>query len=52
MSFREQIIRELHSGGLEGHFGSDKTLAMVVERYYWPIMSRDVERLVRQCRVS
>lgn len=24
---------------------------MVVERYYWQIMSHDVERLVKQCRV-
>ena len=48
-SLREQIIRELHGNGLGGHFGRDKTLAMVVDRYYWPKMQRDVEKFVRRC---
>ena len=48
-SLREQIIRELHGNGLGGHFGRDKTLAMVTDRYYWPKMHRDLERLVKRC---
>ena len=32
-SLRDQIIRELHGGG---HFGRDKTLAMVAEPDFWP----------------
>ena len=48
-SLREQIIRELHGNGLGGHFGRDKTLAMVVDRYYWPKMRKDVEKFVRRC---
>lgn len=33
-SIRENIINELHSKWLGGHFGRDKIVAMVEERYY------------------
>ena len=34
-SMREKIIGELHSSGLAGHFGKDKTLALIEDKYYW-----------------
>lgn len=40
-SLREQIIRELHSWG---HFGRDKTFALISSDYYWPKLTSDVER--------
>ena len=33
-SMRENLIKEKHSGKLVGHFGGDKTFALVVEHYY------------------
>ena len=33
-SMRENIIRELHSSVLSGHFGKDKTLSLIKYKYY------------------
>nr|GEV75917.1 RNA-directed DNA polymerase [Tanacetum cinerariifolium] len=49
-SLREAIILEGHAGGLAGHFGRDKTLALLREQFYWPKMKRDVNRLLERCR--
>ena len=50
-SFREFLITELHGGGLAGHFGQDKTFAIVADRFYWPRMRRDVHTVVDRCRI-
>eukprot|EP00253_Pinus_taeda_P013169 PITA_13169 len=47
-SMRENIVREKHSGGLPGHFGINKTLEQLKHFYYWPKMSRDVQRYVNR----
>ncbi|GJT89507.1 RNA-directed DNA polymerase [Tanacetum coccineum] len=49
-SLREAIVLEGHVGGLAGHFGRDKTLALLREQFYWPKMERDVNRLLERCR--
>nr|GEZ56583.1 retrotransposon protein, putative, Ty3-gypsy subclass [Tanacetum cinerariifolium] len=49
-SLCEAIILEGHEGGLAGHFGHDKTLALLREQFFWPKMERDFNRLFKRCR--
>ena len=34
ISFRDLLICGMHAGGLTGHFGRDKTIALVEDRFY------------------
>lgn len=47
-SLRQQVVQELHN---EGHFGRDKTLALVAADFYWPKLTSDVARFVDRCCV-
>ena len=46
---RELLVKEAHGGGLMGHFGIAKTIAVLHEHFYWPKMKRDVERICDRC---
>ena len=48
-SLRDLLVKESHGGGLMGHFGIAKTLAVLQEHFYWPHMKRDVERICDRC---
>eukprot|EP00253_Pinus_taeda_P023337 PITA_23337 len=50
-SMRENLIKEKHSGGLSGHFGTEKTLEQLNRFYFWPRMKSEVEKYVRNCKV-
>ena len=50
-SMRLNLIKEKHSGGLARHFGIDKTLSLLKEKYYWPQMYKDVQKFVKSCGV-
>lgn len=50
-SLHDAIFLESHASGLAGHFGRDKTIGQVRERYYWPRLSKDVGRIIARCRV-
>jgi Integrase zinc binding domain len=49
-SLRWKIIKEVHDGGLSGHFGRDKTGALLQDRFYWPKMMKDVNHYILRCR--
>nr|GEV24945.1 hypothetical protein [Tanacetum cinerariifolium] len=48
-SLPEAIILEGHAHGLAGHFGHDKTLALLREQFYWPKIECDVNGLLESC---
>ena len=46
---RKLLVKESHEGGLMGHFGVDKTLDLLKEKFYWPHMRKDVQRHCSRC---
>nr|GEW36159.1 RNA-directed DNA polymerase [Tanacetum cinerariifolium] len=50
-SSREAIILECHQGALAGHFGRAKTAALVGDRFFWPKLARDVQKVINRCHV-
>ena len=50
-SLHESLLREAHSGGLAGHFGRDKTLALLSSKFFWPQLKKDVANFVKRCYI-
>ena len=45
------IVDELHAENLNGHFGRNKTLALVQANFFWPKLEKDVAKFVAKCTV-
>ena len=45
------MVCELHARGTVGHFGRDKTIAMVEGCFYWPSLKMGVAKVVSHCRI-
>lgn len=47
-SLRNKLISELHSAG---HVGRDRTVELVLRRYFWPTARREISKFVTRCRI-
>ena len=50
-SLKKEVLNEVHSGRMDGHFGCRKTLEKVKLKYYWYEMKDDVNNWVLSCDV-
>jgi hypothetical protein len=50
-SMRLKVLKEKHSGGLDGHFGHDKMFVQLNSLYYRLGMRTDVRKFVNRCRI-
>jgi hypothetical protein len=48
---RTEIIRTNHDLPWAGHFGVQRMLDLVLQKYYWPGMRRDIIQYVQNCAV-
>ncbi len=46
---RVRVLRDKHDHPLSGHWGQNKTLAMVRQEYVWPGLREFVKKYVRSC---
>lgn len=36
---------------MAGHFGKDKTLSLIADKYYWSMMKKGITKYVARCRI-
>lgn len=48
-SERAKLIWEVHYSRVAGHFGTEKTIAVLQKYFYWPKLRQDVGRYIRSC---
>jgi hypothetical protein len=45
------LIWEAHYSQMAGHFGMEKTVAVLQKHFYWPKIQHDVNKYIRYCTV-
>lgn len=48
---RTNIIQHAHDSAVTGHPGREPTYSLVSREYFWPNMSKDIRRFVRNCNI-
>jgi hypothetical protein len=48
-SDRVNLIWESHYSRVAGHFGIEKTVAVLQKHFYWPKLRQDVGKYIRSC---
>ena len=46
----KEVLQEMHNGGSGAHYGTNKTLYKVRERFYWVLCWEHVESWGKKCR--
>ena len=46
-----ELISKHHNNSLAGHFGIEKILKLVAQKYYWPTLRHDVNDYVKGCDI-
>ena len=46
---RTRLIKEAHAQVSTAHLGKTKTRKIIMDRYYWPGMTADIDQYVRNC---
>jgi len=50
-TLRTKLIQDVHDSPIAGHPGRETTYETISREYYWPSMSNDIRRFVRNCDV-
>jgi len=50
-TLRNELLRIYHDDPLAGHFGVDKTIALLTRKYFWPNMDQEVTQYVKSCAI-
>ncbi len=50
-ALRDVIMERYHDSPLAGHFGAEKTQALIQRKYFWPKLAKDVNEHIASCSV-